>query len=139
MIDSPWVTPSVEAILITVVTLLLLRNFADRKCTPFICQAMTFLGWLLGFSMVFLIPLYIYTTFNNGDQPEDALIYIWYVYYWGSFGLNWTILPFTVYYLEAGEFTWRGKAWYSIKRNAPWYALYALIFAGLCCILFLTE
>lgn len=89
--------------------------------------------------MVFLIPLDIYTTIDNGDVAEPSLIWIWYVYYWGSFALNWTLFPFTVHYLEAGEFTWRGKSWYSIKQNAPWYFLYALIFAVLCCYLYLSE
>lgn len=137
--DSPWLTPSVEGILITIVTLLLLRHFADRKKSPFICQAMTFLGWWLGFSMVLLIPLDIFTTLRNGDVADGALIWIWYVYYWGSFGLNWTILPFTVHYLEAGEFTWQGKTLYSLKKNAPWYCLYLLIFGALCLILYLTD
>ena len=108
--QSPWLIPSIEAILIMIVTFLLLRFFADRKRTPIICQIMTFFGWLLGFSMVFLIPLDIYTTIVNGDVAEPALIWIWYVYYWGSYILNWTLFPFTVHYLEAGEFTWAGKA-----------------------------
>jgi hypothetical protein len=137
--QSPWLIPSIEAILIMIVTFLLLRFFADRKRTPIICQIMTFFGWLLGFSMVFLIPLDIYTTIVNGDVAEPALIWIWYVYYWGSYILNWTLFPFTVHYLEAGEFTWAGKAWYSVKQNAPWYLLYGVIFGVLCCFLYFTD
>ena len=89
--------------------------------------------------MVFLIPLDIYTTIVNKDVAEPALIWIWYVYYWGSFILNWTLFPFTVHYLEAGEFTWSGKAWYSVKQNAPWYLLYGIIFGVLCCFLYFTD
>ena len=137
--NSHWLTPSIEAILITIITILLLRHYADRTRTPMICQAMTFVGWLIGFSMVLLIPLDIFTTITNGNQADPVLIWIWFVYYWGSFVLNWTIFPFTVHYLEAGEFTWSGKAWYSIKKNAPWYLFYGLIFAALCCFLYFTE
>jgi hypothetical protein len=126
-------------LIIAVVTLILLRHFADRQRTPVICLVMTYVGWILGFSMVFLIPLDIYTTIINGDTADPTLIWIWYVYYWGSFVLNWTVFPFTTHYLEAGEFTKAGKSWYSIKMNAPWYALWGLIFAGLCCFLYFTQ
>ncbi len=134
-----WAIPLTEAILITIVTIVILRYMADRTRTPFICQIFTFIGWFIGFSMVFLIPLDIYTTIDNGDVAEPSLIWIWYVYYWASFALNWTLFPFTVHYLEAGEFTWQGKSWYSIKQNAPWYFLYVLIFGILCCYLYLSE
>lgn len=53
--------------------------------------------------------------------------------------LNWTLFPFTAHYLEAGEFTKTGKSWYSIKMNAPWYALWGLIFGALCCFLYFTQ
>ena len=139
MVRKNWVIPSIESILITIVTLLLLRHFADRKRTPWICQAMTFVGWLLGFSMIFLIPLDIYTTIINGNTADPTLIWIWYAYYWGSYVLNWTLFPFTVYYLEAGEFTWTGKTWYSLKTNAPWYLLYAFILGSICIFLYFTE
>jgi hypothetical protein len=105
---NPILIPVIEALLITMVTVYLLRIFTDRLRTPFICQAMTFVGWTFGFSMMLLIPLDIYTTITDG-VADPVLIMIWKIYYWGSFVLNWTLFPFTVGYLEAGEFTPLGK------------------------------
>ena len=99
---------------------------------------MTFLGWTFGFSMVLLIPLDIYTTITDG-KADSTLIMVWIIYYWGSFVLNWTLFPFTVGYLEAGDFKPLGKICYSLKVNAPWYALYLLIFGLLCIFLFFTQ
>lgn len=64
---------------------------------------------------------------------------MWTIYYWGAFVLNWTLIPFTVGYLEAGDFTRLGKSCTSLKVNAPWYALWALIFGVICMILYLTD
>lgn len=69
---------------------------------------MTFVGWTFGFSMVLLIPLDIFTTITDG-KADPTLIIVWNIYYWGSFVLNWTVLPFTVGYLEAGDFKPFGK------------------------------
>lgn len=67
------------------------------------------------------------------------MIIWWYIYFYGSFTLNWTIIPFVIGYLEAGEFTIRGKSWFSIKYNAPWYLAYFVAFLLLLGYLFLTK
>lgn len=63
---NPILIPIVEAVVITLITIYLLRVFADRTRTPWVCQAMTFVGWTFGFSMMLLIPLDIYTTITDG-------------------------------------------------------------------------
>lgn len=67
------------------------------------------------------------------------MIIVWQIYYWGSFVLNWTLLPFTVGYIEAGDFRPLGKICTSLKVNAPWYALYGIIFGLICIFLYFTE
>ena len=42
-------------------------------------------------------------------------------------------------YLEAGEFTWRGKVWHAIKVNLPVYAFYLVLLAGLLIFLYFTD
>jgi len=63
----------------------------------------------------------------------------WYFYYWSSYFLNWTVLPFVIGYLESGDFTIKGRSLDSLKYNAPYYAGYLVAFAALCAYLYLTK
>ena len=53
--------------------------------------------------------------------------------------MNWVVIPFSMGYLEAGEFTKGGKAWYSIKYNTPFYLAYVVGFLGLLAFLYWTN
>ncbi len=68
--------------------------------------------------MLVFVPLDIYLTLKNG-QANEQLITLWYVVYWTSFTLNWTLFPFTYSYLEAGDFTKKGKVCSAIKKELP--------------------
>jgi hypothetical protein len=66
------------------------------------------------------------------------MIIWWYVYFYGSYGLNWTLNPFMIGYEESGNFTFKGKAWYAIKYNFPWYMVYLGSFILFMGFLYLT-
>ena len=63
----------------------------------------------------------------------------WYFYYWTSFTLSLLVLPILVGYLEAANFTHRGKMVSSLKNQLPFYASYLVIFIGLICFLYLSS
>ena len=63
----------------------------------------------------------------------------WYIFYWGSFFMNWIVIPFSMGYLEAGEFTRAGRSCYSLKYNTPFYLLYVVGFLGLLAFLYWTN
>ena len=53
--------------------------------------------------------------------------------------MNWVVIPFSMGYLEAGDFTKAGRAWYSIKYNTPFYLAYVIGFLGLLAFLYWTK
>ena len=55
-----WV-PIAETVIVLIVTCCLIYKYADIKRTNNISLAMTTLSWFLAFSMIFFIPLDIYT------------------------------------------------------------------------------
>lgn len=62
------------------------------------------------------------------------MVWWWYIYFYGSYILNWTVNPFMIGYEESGHFTVKGKSWYSFKYNYPYYVVYlavSLIFGGI--------
>jgi len=61
----------------------------------------------------------------------------WYFNYWTTYVLNFVVLPFLMEYIEAGEFTYRGKVKRSLIRNLPYYILYAIMLSV--CIVFLMT
>lgn len=129
--------PSLETVVIICIILGLLWVFVDRKRTPWWAITLTTIGWYFGFSIICFIPLDIYTSLRY--QQSDFLVTWWSIFYWGSFALNYVILPYVVGFLEAGEFTTKGKVWASIKSQLPWYALYFVLLAGICIFLYLTD
>lgn len=63
----------------------------------------------------------------------------WYFYYWTSFVLSLFVLPILIGYLEAADFTAKGKFVSSIKANLPYYAMYVILFICFVLFLFLTS
>jgi len=49
------------------------------------------------------------------------------------------VLPILIGYLEAADFTTRGRVISSIKYNVPYYAAYLVLFIGLICFLYLSS
>jgi len=59
--------------------------------------------------------------------------------YWGSFVLNWVVLPFLMEYLASGDFTTREKIMRSIKNNVPMLVVYLVLFIVVVIILSVTA
>ena len=67
------------------------------------------------------------------------MIIWWYVFFYGSYVINWTFNPFMMGFTESGNFTWKGKAMDSIKYNFPWYILYLGVFCVFAGVMYLTA
>lgn len=67
------------------------------------------------------------------------MVWWWYIYFYGSYTINWTFNPFMMGYEESGHFTFKGKSYYSFYYNFPWYLLYIGMFAVFMGVLYLTE
>lgn len=63
----------------------------------------------------------------------------WKLYYWGSFFLNWTIMPFLIGYLQSGAFTVGGRIARGLRENLQDYCLYSCLFLCLCSYLYLSK
>ena len=78
-------------------------------------------------------------TTTNGDTPRTDMIAYWYIFFYGSYIINWTANPFMMGYTESGNFTIKGKSWDSVKYNFPWYVLYIGLFIVFCIVMWLTA
>ena len=52
--------PSLEAVVIFIIALFLVGQYADRARTPFIVVLFTVISWVMSFSMIMFIPLDIW-------------------------------------------------------------------------------
>ena len=58
-----WV-PAIEAVILIGVCIFLVRKYADLKRTDGFTLSLVTVGWFLAFSMIFAIPVDIYTVSN---------------------------------------------------------------------------
>ena len=58
--------PTVEAVVIFIVTLVLVAQYADRSRTPFPVVMFTIISWVMSFSMIMFIPLDIWLVSDCG-------------------------------------------------------------------------
>lgn len=114
MVLMTTIMPVVESVMVLIAAVYLVRRYADKARTPTWCMILAYVGWFLGFSMVVFVPLDIFTTIKNGHASKWLIVW-WNIFYWGSFVLNWTLFPFAVAYLDAGEFTTKGKVCAALK------------------------
>ena len=70
---------------------------------------------------------------------SEYLVIWWYFYYWTSFVLSLLVLPILVSYLEAADFTVRGKLVSAVKSNLPYYLMYVVLFMGFVLFLYLSS
>mmetsp|Transcript_29840 Transcript_29840/g.40335 ORF Transcript_29840/g.40335 Transcript_29840/m.40335 type:complete len:175 (-) Transcript_29840:645-1169(-) len=117
--------------------MVLLYRYKDEK-TPLYVLVMTGVGWFLAFSVILFIPIDVFMTTTEGEASQGLTIW-WYINYWCAFTLNWVINPFYIGYLDAGEFTRKGRSRRSIIYNAPYYLVYVVIFGGLVAFLYLSK
>ena len=73
-----------------------------------------------------MVPLDIYIA-EATQKTNTYLVIWWYLTYWSTFFLNMLVFPYLRSYLEAGEFTVKGRLGRSLKKNLPFYILYVAI------------
>ena len=158
MAINVWI-PIAECLAVLAVTFLLIRKYADLERTNWFSLTITGLSWFLAFSMICFIPLDIYAVSlmqnilpsltylrvfclnqtSTTEETNNFLVFWWYFYYWMSFTLSVFVLPILVGYLEAADFTTRGRLCYALKRNLPYYAIYVVLFIVFVCFLYLSS
>ena len=79
----------------------------------------SYMGFLVSFTCVVLIPFDIDSTLAN--RYRGFLYYAWRVMYWSLQLLSWVIYPFNMEKERTGS--WRK----SLHRNAIWWGIYALV------------
>lgn len=104
------------------------------------------IAWFLSFSVIVFIPLDIYLNekYKSFDAEATnrgyALLYDWWAgSYWGSYFLNWVVIPLLQGYVVAGEFHVYDKMIRAILINVPFYILYCLSFIGLLVVLLFLD
>ena len=73
------------------------------------------------------------------NETSEFLVGWWYFYYWTSFFLQMLVLPILIGYLEAADFTMKGRIISAIKYNVPYYACYLVFFVALVCFLYFSR
>ena len=107
---------------VIVFTSYLVNRYA-RPGAPPIALLLTWLSWLITFSICFLVPIDLLPSVGT------ALNSVWSTLYWMAFLLMWLVIPFFSGYYDNGGFTWRQKCMASLRFNAV-LALVAIVVAG---------
>ena len=67
------------------------------------------------------------------------MVYWWYFYYWTSFALATLVLPTMIGYLQAADFSKRGRFVSALKYNLPYYGLYIILFVAFVLFMYLSS
>jgi len=59
--NEVWIIATVESVILLAYCIYTVHNYAAKDRTPFYVKALTVIGWLLGYMIILLIPLDIYT------------------------------------------------------------------------------
>ena len=100
-----------------------LLNLYARPGTPPAALFLTWLSWLMTFSICFLVPIDLL------PGVETSLDGVWTVLYWMAFFLMWLIIPFASGYYDNGGFTFRQRCVASLRFNATLAAV-CIVVAG---------
>jgi putative flippase GtrA len=106
-------------IIIVVIALFLVRLYA-RPQVPLFAKFATFAGWLVSFSICFVLPLDL---LDNTISGKKSLLTYWNVNYWLSFFTMWLVMPLLQSYYLDGGFTFQQRVCGSIKENVKFYAI----------------
>ena len=145
---SIYYLPAFQTLLLVIISLYLLRGYADRQTTSYFIQFTVLIGWFLSFSVIVFIPLDIYVNEKEKEYPdskqqddleESYLLSYWKISYWSSYFLNWIVIPLLQGYVIAGEFSPYDKIYRAIMFNVPFYLLYFLSFISLLAIIFFID
>ncbi|CAD8085596.1 unnamed protein product [Paramecium primaurelia] len=116
----------------------------SAKDVPLYIKILTFISWILTFSIVLVLPIDIANStkqHNEAQQLETMgnIKILWRIMYWGNFFLAWLVLPFFQDYEGSGDFDIRGKIRYSLKKNLTIYGLGTVIIVGLTIYLLIKD
>ena len=89
-----------------------LVNRYARPGAPPIALLLTWLSWLITFSICFLVPIDLLP--NVGTTLNS----VWSTLYWAAFLLMWLVIPFFSGYYDNGGFTVRQRCMASVRFNA---------------------
>lgn len=129
---------SFELTVLGIICFFLLRVFVSFKRTPWYALVSTWLGWLLCFSIVFMVPLDILDTdhenclgqHNNSEVvckepvtylPGGVMVVQWKILWWGTMILSWLAFPLLSSYFLSGDFSVWEKFVRSLKENVILY------------------
>ena len=73
-------------------------------------------AWLTTFLICSIVPIDVFSTLQS--QDPDMILTLWDISYWSTQLLTWLVIPLYMGYAAAGEFTWRGRMWASVRSNA---------------------
>ena len=132
-----------ELILVSTLVAYLLSYLSDKKQSGWWVISMAFLSWTLSFLIVFLVPLDLSSTMyrsclinkgvGNCIKPfsyvtEEFLVLFWKGMYWVVYFLTWLLIPFTISYVNSGEFGFIRKLRVALKDNLITYAVMVALF-----------
>ncbi|CAD8058048.1 unnamed protein product [Paramecium sonneborni] len=123
----------IEGILLLVYVFYLVWDYSAKE-VPFYIKALTYFSWILTFSIVLVLPIDILQQRKFIDQQntqedlektqlQQSLFLTWRILYWSNFLLSWFILPFFQDYEDSGDFCWKDRMKYSIKKNLLIYTV----------------
>jgi hypothetical protein len=120
----------VSLLVISLVTLLLLRHYLPLRTTPAYLLVPIFFALFLPASIILLVPIDLASSSSDHDAgnrgiwlPERVRLVCWRISYWLTFALTWFILPILAEYADAGYREPKGKLLYSLRSNAQYQAI----------------
>lgn len=141
-----------ELCVLAVICALLLRVFVSYKKTPWYALLSTWLGWLLCFAIVFMVPIDILDTDHENCLnsttiiehnvteltnitcvepitylPEDVMVVQWKILWWGTMIFSWLLFPILQSYFLAGDFSVWERIVRSIKENIILYLVLGVL------------
>jgi len=141
---------------LAVVTTYLLHKYTNFRTTPPYVLVITWIGWYLCFSVVFLVPIDVSSSFHDQciekdggseDVCPEPLIYVdraplevmWKVVYWTTYILCWAVYPVLQSYVLAGDFTVFERFRSALKENIIFYSIAGAVLAVLFVILLINN
>ena len=74
--EQIWLITLIEALLLLIYCIYMTWYYAAKDRTPFLVKLMTVIGWFLGFMIILIIPLDIFTVSKYQDNSTLFFIYI---------------------------------------------------------------
>ena len=118
-------------VIIEAVTLLLLVGYLLRRfavpSTPWWVKLPVYVGWVLGSSMVLLLPLDVALTDSDIEYDKNLVIQIWKADFWAASVMAYACFPLLKGVAASGAFTFCGKVRQSIYGSLLFYVVAIVI------------